>query len=355
MARSADSSPAPSADTAEAITQAAAEWAVRADRPLSDAERHAFEAWKTASPRHAAEYARIREPWEQLGAVGAVSRLSGLADVVEARAKRRRARRRIVVRTSAFFAAAAAVVIAYVGWWRTTVPVAPAVADATAPAAVRVLAGTARQVVLADGSVAALNGDSRIDTDFTPGERRVRLAQGEAHFAVTKNPARPFLVSAGAVTVRAVGTAFDVRLAADVVEVIVTEGSVRLEGPALERLAAADRPSLVAGERAVIDLSIRTATPVALSTPTRDEIDDLLAWKTTRLVFDRTPLDEVVSTFNRHNAQRLELGSPALRARTLTGTIRADNLDGLLASLETNADVTAEHRADGLIVLHPAR
>lgn len=355
MARTADSFSSPAPDTADAIAQAAAEWAVRADRPLSEDERRAFNAWRTADPRHASEYARIRGPWQQLGEVGAVSRLSGIADVVEARAKRRRARRQLVVRSTVFFAAAAALAIAYVGWWRTPGPVAPAVADSAAPAAVRVLTGTARQIVLADGSVAKLNGDSRIDTDFTSAERRVRLAQGEAHFAVVKNPDRPFLVAAGAVTVRAVGTAFDVRLATEVVEVIVTEGKVQLEGPALDRLAPVDRPSLVAGERAVIDISGRAAKPVALSTPTRAELDELLAWKTTRLVFDRTPLDEVVATFNRHNSVRLELGSPALGTRTLTGPILADNLDGLLASLAANADVTAEKRADGVIVLHPAR
>ena len=44
---------------------------------------------------------------------------------------------------------------------------------------------------------------------------------------MSKDPERPFLVSAGEVTVRAVGTAFDVRLAPTAVEVLVTEGVIR--------------------------------------------------------------------------------------------------------------------------------
>ncbi|MCX6941829.1 MAG: FecR domain-containing protein, partial [Verrucomicrobia bacterium] len=85
--------------------------------------------------------------------------------------------------------------------------------------------------VLADGTVVELNGAAVIVADFTASERRVRLERGEAYFTVMKDPARPFIVTAAGVAVRAVGTAFNVRLADTAVEVLVTEGQVRLQPP----------------------------------------------------------------------------------------------------------------------------
>ncbi len=50
----------------------------------------------------------------------------------------------------------------------------------------------------------------------------MKLEAGEAHFAVAPDAARPFVVRVGGVAVRAVGTAFNVRYAADgAVEVTV--------------------------------------------------------------------------------------------------------------------------------------
>src|SRR5690606_28492859 len=61
----------------------------------------------------------------------------------------------------------------------------------------------------------------------------------EALFDVAKDPSRPFIVSVNGAEVRAVGTAFNIRLRADVVELTVTEGVAAVDGrPA----ADAERP-----------------------------------------------------------------------------------------------------------------
>jgi ferric-dicitrate binding protein FerR (iron transport regulator) len=82
---------------------------------------------------------------------------------------------------------------------------------------------------LPDGTRVELNAGTEFVVEFTPGVRAVRLVRGEALFAVPKNPARPFVVGAGAVSVRAVGTAFAVRHGAAVVGVLVTEGRIAVE------------------------------------------------------------------------------------------------------------------------------
>lgn len=342
------------------IARAAADWVVRRDHGFGATEEKKLAAWCAADRRHAAEFARLGGAWRTLDQLAAVEGMTALADDVFARARARRARRR--TRGFAFGAAAAAAVALMFFSGRPGTSPASRVPLAAVPTAVQVLDSTARRLTLPDGSVATLNGDSQIETDFTPGERRVRLVRGEAHFTVAKNPARPFLVAVGAVTVRAVGTAFNVRLGGDAVEVLVTEGKIRIDRPAaaatpgpiapeLETLA----PSLVAGQRAIIAVAADVSAPIAIGALAPAEIDAALGWQDTRLVFNNTPLDEVVAAFNRHNAHQLALADPALRQRTLTGVIRADNLEGFLRLLEAGVGVRAETHSSGLTRLMAIR
>jgi transmembrane sensor len=102
-------------------------------------------------------------------------------------------------------------------------------------------------VTLPDGSVLQLNTDSVVETAYSPTERRVRLKKGEAFFSVAKNPQRPFWVDVGAVSVRAVGTAFNVRFRPEAVEVLVKEGKVSVNQATLShrcrrRLPPVPRP-----------------------------------------------------------------------------------------------------------------
>lgn len=347
-----------------AIAAAAAAWVVRRDRGFTAEERRAFIAWRAADPRHAAELERLGVAWRGLDGLGAAPDLAAMADDVLATARARRARRRVGRFAGLFGAAAAAVAAGFFGWQEIGTGPAPGVRFPNGN--YRVIASTVDERILPDGSRAQLNGSSRIETEFTAAERRVRLVDGEAHFVVIKDPARPFYVTAGAVTVRAVGTAFNVRLAAETVEVLVTEGKVQLQQersktPAapVPPAAAAPGPALVQGQRAIV----ARATPAAESAVPaveigevgKTEIEAALGWQSTRLVFSNTPLDEVVEGFNRYNTHRLTLGDPALRERALTGVFRADNLDGFVRLLKSSIDVKAEQRTPTETVLLPLR
>ncbi len=68
---------------------------------------------------------------------------------------------------------------------------------------------------LPDGSVVDLKPGAEIAVEFTPALRRVTLRAGAAHFAVVKNPARPFVVAVGDVEMRAVGTEYSVQARAN--------------------------------------------------------------------------------------------------------------------------------------------
>lgn len=226
-------------------------------------------------------------------------------------------------------------------------------------------AASYRQEVLPDGSIVDLNRGAHVVVQFSPAERRVLLVQGEAQFTVAKNPARPFVVRAGGVDVRAVGTAFNVKLAGVNLEVLVTEGTVHVSqqaaaraGTSGDRVApgppAAVLAELSAGHRVVIPVAPVIEPPVVLPV-SRQEIEQTLEWKPRLLDFDSTPLAEVVDTFNRRNPTPLVIGDAELRGLPIVASIRSDNVDGFVRLLEATMGVRAERRQHGEIVLHRER
>src|SRR5690606_34952861 len=83
-----------------------------------------------------------------------------------------------------------------------------------------------KALVLPDGSTVRLGALTSISLNYTDEMRYLVLEGGEAFFEVARDQRRPFIVQTGAITVKAVGTAFNVRRAAERVSVTVSEGAV---------------------------------------------------------------------------------------------------------------------------------
>lgn len=327
----------------EAIAATAAAWLAQRDDELSPAAARDFAAWRAADPRHEAAVQRLERTW---------STLQQLRDFRPAAVRhpdrdllRARARVRPVPRWPAWAAAAAVIVAGFVWWGR--VP--------SGAAAVQVFATAAEgyeRVPLSDGSVLELNGGTEVQVDFSGPNRHVRLRRGEAHFSVAKDAGRPFLVDAGGVSVRALGTAFNVRRGVREVEVLVTEGRVAVV-PAAGGPADTGAPlQLVANERTVIataGAAAPAAAPVERVAPGR--IREALAWQGPRLVFADTPLAEAAAQFNRHNAVRIELADPELGALPIGGSFRAEHAEAFLRLLESGGEIAVERPAPDVVRL----
>jgi transmembrane sensor len=220
--------------------------------------------------------------------------------------------------------------------------------------------------VLPDGSTIELNVGAEVTVDFRPEQRNVRLVRGEALFQVAKDPTRPFVVTAGAVAVRAVGTAFAVRLESKLVDVLVTEGLVSVEqgtshpdagtsgapptaasamparvSPAPVSLAAGRRLSLPAGA----DSSSVTAQPVSPA-----EVARALAWRARRVEFNGTPLSEAVAMFNRANAVQLAVANAATGDLRISGVFWTNDSEAFSRVIETSLGITAAPDGGGRIV-----
>lgn len=229
------------------------------------------------------------------------------------------------------------------------------------------------QQLLPDGTLVEFKDDARIAVDYSAAQRRVVLLQGEGLFHVAPNPARPFVVAAGGIQVRAVGTAFSVQLGAKAVEVMVTKGSVSVEkgsdgetsdgtvtpgndaaapGPETPRSPRAFAPLLVeAGKLAIIETA-RSDAPARPSVVAMSEVElhDRLAWRIPRLEFFGTPLSRAIPMFNEHAGVRLVLGDPSLGGLEVSGIMRADNIDSLLRLLHDEFRIRAERRGTEIVL-----
>lgn len=350
------SRPATAKDSA-AIEQAAAAWVIRRDRGLSAEEVHEFAAWAESDPRHQDAYAEIATTWRGLDSAGLVPDLAAQADAVMQRAGRRRHRRSWLPLSAALGMAAALVFLLITLVPETAGPSAPTADPAKSPLRYQVLASTASQQLLPDGSVTQLNGSSRIATAYSASERRVHLLDGEAHFSVKKDTDRPFIVQVGHVAVRAVGTAFNVKMAPAGVEILVTEGLVRVDDAMRgDSLLDPSTAALQAGQKLIVSAPAgpESAPAVQRQDLAPGDIDLALSWQSTRLVFSDTPLTEVVSAFNRYNTMQLAIGDQELGRRTITGVFKAENLEGFLRLMQAGQVVKTQPGPAATTVLMPA-
>jgi transmembrane sensor len=197
--------------------------------------------------------------------------------------------------------------------------------------------GGVASVAMTDGSRVTLNTDTEIRVSLTLTERRVDLRRGEAFFEVAKDPKRPFVVSAGGKRVIAVGTQFSVRRDAEDVEVVVTEGKVRVED---------------AGETVLTPGSIAHAgdAGVLVQRKTIPEAQEHLSWRTGVLMFRDETLGEAVAEFNRYNVRQIVIADPKVADLRIEGNFRATNVDAFVRLLESGFPVHA-HTEDNRVLL----
>jgi transmembrane sensor len=211
-------------------------------------------------------------------------------------------------------------------------------------------------VTLSDGSVITLNTATEIRLRFSADRRGVELVAGQANFEVAKDAGRPFIVTAGNRSVRAVGTQFDVFKSGDKVTVTLIEGKVAVT-PADASSASAPRSSnakpdeilLAAGEQLTYGLKSE------LTAPTSADIPRVEAWRARKLDFSDTPLAEAIAEANRYSVVQIVLKAPAFKEARISGRFEAGRNDLFAEGLEGCFHFHVERPGDGQIVLTPSR
>jgi transmembrane sensor len=334
------------------IDEEAAVWIWRMDSPAATAaDRQAFEAWLRQDPRHRRAAAELSSVWSALDGLAEAKREEKIATFTNT-AKRpllHHPQRR-------WFAAAAllaAVAVTAGAIWLQRGGESQTLATAV---------GQQRNVTLADGSIVTLNTNTIVETDLRRHSREIYLRKGEAHFQVAHDRTRPFLVHAGDAVVRAVGTAFEVRVLTDQhIDVVVNEGRVEVQAAATE--PSPSSPYTSASPRPAVATTVRALKAgERLSTASRDyavtpisarQMSSELAWREGAIIFDGEPLSEAIAEIERYTDARIVISDPQIAGLRVGGRFRTGDMQELFDALQTALPVSIRRSSAGLVYIDP--
>lgn len=319
------------------IQTRAAEWILARDRFDDEAGLRAkFEAWLAADARHRTAYLELDRAWRVADGLKTWRPHDGGVDPDVLR----RSRSRRVDSTRRYAMAAMLLVAVMAGAWGAWFAWT---ADVYGTGK-----GEFRRVLLADGSLLQLNTDTRVRVRLAKDRRVIELLRGEGHFTVAHDTSRPFDVIAAERVIRAVGTAFTVRIRnPEDVEVVVTEGTVTLSSSATGD--PAEKPAPISA------MHVARAQPQAVSVKpvAVPEMSRLLAWQTGELIFDDVTLGEAVAEFNRYNNRQLVIADPHIAALRVGGNFHATDLDAFVRALGASFGIEAQASAQALTLHRP--
>ena len=229
--------------------------------------------------------------------------------------------------------------------------------------------GEQRRIHLDDGSVVTLNTNSELAIDFSKTRRAVKLIRGEANFQVAKNPERPFGVYAGSGMVWAVGTAFNVRHSVSGVDVIVTEGSVKVfsnigaeKSSELSIDNAREAEPRITGERTSAGTGREEALLIAgevvryskviesLDAVQQEDIKRKLAWQEGALIFKGESLAQAVAEISRYTDRRIIITDPFLAGLRVGGHYKTGDIEALFASLGQGLQINVDYSDDRILL-----
>jgi transmembrane sensor len=333
------------AESNVSVSEQAAAWFVElSDGPNNRATRQRFVRWLKRSPQHIDSFLAMAILDQELSnrpdgiedALAVIDRPGpraipidgGTVDQANADRKPKRG-----PQSSGWLAAAAITAVAVLGSLPFLLP-----PDAPPTFVHRTDFGEQRSIALSDGSIVVLNTVSEIAVHYDTDARRVELLSGEALFDVASDPQRPFVVETGTVALKALGTRFSVYHTPETTRLAVVEGVVR----AVSRQQPEQEVLVQAGEGAV------AMADGAIHRKDEIDVDKAIAWTERRLIFEKAPLADVVSEFNRYNRQPLIVQDPQLAERRITSVFYANDVSALVAFLELEPDVEVNYGTDAI-------
>jgi transmembrane sensor len=299
------------------VRDAAISWHIRlCDAGVRGEDWAAFNSWLDEDPAHADAYDAVALDDAALGDVIA-TRAAADNDNPAVAAPRYWGRALFAVVASA----AAAVLIIPPLWQPDTFEI------------IQTRLGEKRDIALPDGSQIALNGDTRIALD-RDSNRKARLEAGEALFTIRHDAAHPFIVTTGGVTLKDVGTVFNVRQAEGALDVAVAEGAVAYNPQSAALI-------INAGHRLRLDNA--QAKPVL----TKVDAQSVTGWREGRLAYQNALLGEIATDLSRVLGRKVTI-APTLANRRFSGVFRVEGDQTLFfRRLETLLDVHAAPNKDG--------
>ena len=196
---------------------------------------------------------------------------------------------------------------------------------------IRTLTGMEYTLTLSDGTKIYLNAESEINfpVSFKGAQRMVELS-GEAYFEVAKDAAHPFVVKTRDLSVKVLGTSFNLRAYENEREVTTTlaEGKVQVfDGRKFENITPGEQ---VVYEKATTGMQVRQV-----------DVSRYTAWRDGKFIFRNERLEDIMMYLARwYNIQYKFMDDKVKDMRIGAKLNRYNDMNPIIKMLETNAEMS---------------
>ncbi len=207
--------------------------------------------------------------------------------------------------------------------------------------------GRKSTIFLKDGSVVHLNSESKITYPevFSDSLRIVNL-EGEAFFEVAKNASKPFIVKAGPVDVKVLGTTFNVRSFSDTEQIKVSLVSGQVE--VLNKIKSESRSEniILTPDQSVVYLRDKESFNEISSFNSDEDI----GWKDGIIYFNKAGFIAVINKLESWYNVNFEIKNDPLTIWSYTGKFQNQNLENVLNSIGFSQEFTFEIEKEKIII-----
>lgn len=215
--------------------------------------------------------------------------------------------------------------------------------------------GSKSNIKLPDGSRVWLNADSKLTyaENFMGNTREVTLT-GEAYFDVLHDTSRPFIIHAGKINIKVLGTAFNVRNYADdkTLETTLMRGKIEvtMTGHPDEKIILKPLEKLILPKGNFSTLNAPKTTPpgkisdnnVVLTSATYTNVDSTVAetaWVNDKMVFISQPLGKIAQELERHFAITVIFKNPEVKNYKYTGSFDNESLEKIMQLMQLSKKI----------------
>lgn len=211
--------------------------------------------------------------------------------------------------------------------------------------------GVRKKIILPDGTQVWLNSNSRLtfNNNLNTTPNRMVALTGEAYFDVVKNKHRPFIIQTNKVSIKVLGTAFNVKAypTDSITETSLIRGSIELTVTdnqqqkillkAGEKLMLADKnpnikdTSLPAAVAEKQKLSIENIKPVEIES---QQYIEETSWITDKLIFKNESFSQLAPRLERWYNVKIHINNSAVNDFHFTGVFQNETIEQALKAMQ---------------------
>jgi transmembrane sensor len=336
----------------EARLNDASDWVAKLDRDLTKSEKKQLSQWLSIDVLNIEVLFEVAQMWDKM------DDLSRLSDIFPQTDVKQKQTRNTIIAVAASFIVALTLMLYQNGAY--LLPFDHNTSSIVAmQSSYQTSVGESNTINLPDSSKIVLNTNSFVQVKYTQNSRIIELLRGEIHIDVAHDISRPLSVIAGGKVIQAVGTAFNVEVRSERVELIVTDGKVLVAQKDntvendIEQMAKRLPKSSLAiskGEKVDLDIFGKKHGKVIKTDPI--EIAANLSWRQGNIIFRGESLAEAMLEISRYTDIKFELSDDKeLQKVQVAGLFKTGDVTGLLDVLTRNFNISYQKVGSDKIIL----